>query len=237
MAADTSTLRRHMRILTLSDKVEPRLYGPGLRRAVGDVDLVLGCGDLPDYYLDYVVTVLNVPCFFVYGNHAQGSEFREKFQFGEEQGRQCSPQGCNLHGRVEHVGGLLVAGLEGSKRYNQNPRFQYTDRQMGRMIKVMATQLYWNRVRHGRYLDILITHAPPWGIHDGPDLCHQGFKPFLSFMSRFRPKYLVHGHKHVYRNDEVTQTTYHQTEVVNTYGYRILDLDVSTVRSDGTSRK
>jgi hypothetical protein len=226
-----------MRILTLSDEVEPRLYGPGLRRVVGDVDLVLGCGDLPDYYLDYVVSMLNVPCFFVHGNHAQGNEFLDKFQPAGKPAKLCSTQGCNIHARVEHVGGLLVAGLEGSKRYNQNPRFQYTDRQMGRLIMALAPRLYWNKARYGRHLDILITHAPPWGIHDGPDLCHQGFEPFLPFMRRFKPKYLVHGHKHVYRLDEVTQTTYHQTEVINTYGYRILEWDAPIASDGGANRK
>jgi Icc-related predicted phosphoesterase len=195
------------------------------------VDLVLGCGDLPDYYLDYVVSMLNAPCLFVHGNHAQGAEFQRKYEPSNAPSRECRPQGCNIHGRVEQASGVLVAGLEGSKRYNQNPRFQYTDGQMRRMILALWPQLYWNRIRCGRYLDILITHAPPWGIHDGPDLCHQGFKAFLAFMRRFKPKYLVHGHKHVYRLDEVTQTTYHQTEVVNTYGYRILDLDIPTLGS------
>jgi Icc-related predicted phosphoesterase len=89
----------------------------------------------------------------------------------------------------------------------------------------MAPRLLWNRLRHGRYLDILITHAPPFGIHDGPDLCHRGFRAFLTFMRWFRPRYLIHGHKHVYRPDEVTQTSYHQTEVINTYGYRILEMN------------
>ena len=58
-----------MRILTVSDKVEPVLYGPYIRERVGKVDLILACGDLPYYYLEYIVGLLDVPLFYVHGNH------------------------------------------------------------------------------------------------------------------------------------------------------------------------
>jgi Icc-related predicted phosphoesterase len=214
-----------MRILTLSDKVEPLLYGPTVHRTVGQVDMVLGCGDLPDYYLDYVVSVLNVPCYYVQGNHAQGEEFRGRVPEEDTKHRRCAPPGCNVHGRVVHDKGLLIAGLEGSMRYNRNPRFQYTDRQMQHQLRSMAPRLLRNWLRHGRFLDILITHAPPRGIHDGPDVCHQGFGAYLSFMRWFRPRYLIHGHKHVHGPEQTMQTVYHHTQVINTYGYRIVEID------------
>jgi hypothetical protein len=50
-----------MKILTVSDKVEQLLYGPALKRLHGDVDLVLGAGDLPFYYLEFIVTMLGGP--------------------------------------------------------------------------------------------------------------------------------------------------------------------------------
>ena len=214
-----------MRILTLSDKVEPLLYGPGLQRVVGDIDLVLSCGDLPGYYLDYVVTTLNVPCYFVHGNHAQGAEFLGHDAGQRQKGRRRLAHGCDMDGRVVCEQGLLIAGFEGCMRYNNNPRFQYTEAEMRFKVLQMAPRLLRNRLRYGRYLDILITHAPPLGIHDGPDLCHRGFRAFLTFMRWFRPRYLIHGHKHVYRPDEVTRTIYQQTEVINTYGYRILEMN------------
>jgi Icc-related predicted phosphoesterase len=212
------------RILTLSDKVEPLLYGPGLKRVVGDVDLVLSCGDLPDYYLDYVVSMLNVPCYFVHGNHAQGAEFRCRDPEQLEKEHKGLPSACNVSDRVVCEGGLLIAGLDGSMRYNRNPRYQYTEGQMCRRVLRMVPLLLWNRLRHGRYLDILMTHAPPFGIHHGPDLCHRGFRAFLPFMRWFRPRFLVHGHTHVYRSDEVTTTLYQDTKVINSYGYRIVEV-------------
>ena len=51
-----------MKILALSDEVVPWIYSPTLRERCGDVGLIVGCGDLPYYYLEYVVTVLTNRC-------------------------------------------------------------------------------------------------------------------------------------------------------------------------------
>jgi len=73
-----------------------------------------------------------------------------------------------------------------------------------------------NRMLYGRYVDILVTHSPPFGIHDGLDLAHRGFHALIRFMARFRPRYLLHGHKHVYRPAS-SRTLYWDTEVINVY--------------------
>jgi Icc-related predicted phosphoesterase len=87
----------------------------------------------------------------------------------------------------------------------------------------LAPDLLWNRVRHGRGLDVLNAHSPPAGIHDGPDPAHLGFPSFHWLMRTFKPRYLLHGHKHVYRHDEVTVTQYQETTVINVYPWRILE--------------
>ena len=208
-----------MRILAISDKVDPLLYSPAIRQAVGQVDLILSCGDLPYYYVDYVISMLDRPCYLVHGNHASGVEFsRLPDQRLEAVSR------MNIHRRVVMEEGLLIAGLEGSIRYNRNPRFQYTQQDMWRLVFSLVPQLLHQRLRHGRYLDILVTHNPPAGIHDGPDRAHQGFESFLWLMRRFRPRYLLHGHKHVYRPDEVTVTRYHETTVINVYPWRVIEV-------------
>jgi Icc-related predicted phosphoesterase len=130
----------------------------------------------------------------------------------------------NIDGHVVEYQGLLIAGLEGSMRYNANPYFQYTEQEMARKVWALLPGLLMNRIRHGRYLDILITHAPPYGIHDGQDRCHQGFRAFVSFMERFRPRYLIHGHVHVYHPHQTVETVFGETTVINTYGYRLLDI-------------
>jgi Icc-related predicted phosphoesterase len=207
-----------MRILAISDKIDPLLYSPAIKRVVGPVDLVLSCGDLPLYYIDYVTSMLHTCCYLVQGNHASGAEFQAASEFGP---RRINPM--DIHRRVVMESGLLIAGLEGSMRYNLNPRYQYTQSEMWHQVWALAPSLLWNRMRHGRYLDILVAHNPPAGIHDGSDRAHQGFESFLWFMRTFRPRFLLHGHKHVYRHDEVTQTQYHKTTVINVYPWRVIE--------------
>src|SRR6266446_5141402 len=55
------------RILAVADEVDESLYGDRLPRL--NPDLVLGCGDLPFDYLEYLVSRLDVPLLYVPGNH------------------------------------------------------------------------------------------------------------------------------------------------------------------------
>ena len=215
-----------MKILTVSDKVDELLYSPAIKHLYGDVDLVLGCGDLPFYFLEFIVTMLGGPLFYVIGNH--GNAVRQRH---EPESKWQYPGGCeNIDGHVVRYRKLLIAGLEGSMRYNNNRHFQYTEREMARKVWQLAPSLVLNKLVHGRYLDILITHAPPQGIHDRSDRCHQGFRAFLTFMERFRPLYLIHGHVHLYSPRQRIETVYRDTTVINTYGYRILEIDEGSLR-------
>jgi Icc-related predicted phosphoesterase len=215
-----------LKILSVSDKVDELLYSSALKRLFSDVDLILACGDLPHYYLEFIVTLLGGPLFYVIGNH--GNAVKKRYAPKEEWEY---PGGCeNIDGRVVRYRGLLIAGLEGSMRYNDNPYFQYTEREMAWKVWQLVPSLMLNRLLRGRYLDILITHAPPSGIHDRPDRCHQGFRAFRTFMDRFQPRYLIHGHVHIYHSREPIQTVYGKTTVINTYGYQTLEVDEGLLR-------
>ena len=208
-----------MRVLVVSDEVSPELYHERLGERFRDVELVLSCGDLPFYYLEYIVSVLNVPLVYVFGNHDRPllTEWGEVIP---------SPRGCiNAGGRVVEVKGLLIGGLEGSFRYRPHVSHQYTEREMRWQIARMEPRLLLNRLTKGRYLDILLAHAPPWGIHDAGDLPHRGFKGFLKFMDRYRPRYLIHGHTHPATTD-TAPVRYRETEVIHVHGYKILDIEV-----------
>ncbi|MEM7130938.1 MAG: metallophosphoesterase [Chloroflexota bacterium] len=208
-----------MRSLVISDNVEPILYGPSVCDRVGDVDLIISCGDLPFYYIEYIISMVNRPCYYVFGNHA-----RTEFQ-GQDWTQKHEPQGgVNLHTKCYREGDLLMVGLEGSIRYNNAPRYQYTDSQMWMNIAKVFPEMLLNRIRYGRWLDVLVTHSPPRGIHDEEDRAHQGFRSFIPFMRWFKPRYLLHGHIHIYRRDTVTETVYQDTKVINVYPYKILDL-------------
>lgn len=208
-----------MKILALSDRVVEAIYSARVRNLYGDVDLVIGCGDLPYYYLEYVATLLPVPVVYVFGNH-------DKTQYTADGRIVHAPEGCiSLEGRSVVVKGLILAGLGGSMRYRPQAANQYTEGEMRWRILRLIPALLLNRLRYGRYLDILVTHSPPFGIHDGSDLTHRGFKSFLTFMRYFKPRYLLHGHKHVYRNNATVSSLYHETRVVNVYPKRLIEWD------------
>ena len=106
-----------MKILAVAD-VEDRALGEHFdpERWRG-VDLVLSLGDLKPDYLDYLVSRLNVPCFYVRGNHDTTYD------------KDPPPGGVNLHDHVEKFKGVRFFGLEGSYWYNGGPA-QYTESEM-----------------------------------------------------------------------------------------------------------
>lgn len=215
-----------MQILTISDEIVPAVYSLNVRQRFPDVELVLGCGDLPYYYLEFVVTMLGVPCFYIHGNH-DTPEVREGGQVvAEAQGA------LNLEGRLARYAGLSIAGLGGCLRYKLDGDNMYTDAEMMRRVWRLVPSLLLNRLRHGSYLDILITHAPPLGIHNGPDYPHRGFRAFLWLMDRFRPRYLIHGHIHLsYGYSSGVRSEYGATTVINTAGYRLLAVEPQLIKS------
>jgi Icc-related predicted phosphoesterase len=131
---------------------------------------------------------------------------------------------------VEDDTGLLIAGLEGSLRYNRGAH-QYTQAEYWSMVFQLIPSLLLNKARLGRYLDIFISHAPPWQIHDEDDLPHRGIKAFRWLIKVFQPEYFLHGHIHVYRSDTITHTSIGRTAVVNVYGYREINIDAPKIRS------
>ncbi len=202
-----------MRVLALGDVIVETLYSPAVREIARDVEMVISCGDLPSPYLEYIVTLLDKPLYYVMGNHGARGGARER------------PEGCiNLDGQTVNHNGVLLAGLEGSIRYNDAPRYQYTEREMRNKARRLALQLWVNRLRYGRYLDVLVTHSPPFGIHDGSDPAHRGFKSFLNFIDRYHPDYMLHGHVHLYDNRAPRQAVRGHTLIINVYGYKLLDL-------------
>lgn len=210
-----------MQILAISDEVIGALYSADVREIIGPVDLLLSCGDLPYSYLEYLVTILKARhALFVHGNHDS-----EEIQHSGH--TLWAPGGwLNVDRRVvaiEEGTCTLVAGLEGSIRYRPEGLHQYTEIEMFFRMLQLVPQLLFNRLRYGRYLDILIAHSPPGGIHDGPDGPHRGFRTFRPFMRWFRPRLLLHGHKHHYGPDP-WHTTYHHTDVVNVHPFRAIEI-------------
>ena len=209
--------------LAVSDEIDPRIYSASVRERMGFVDLVLGCGDLPARYLEFLADALGRPVYYVLGNHA------EELTRGGDWGKRYQPLGCiDLGGKVvrDESTGLLLSGLPGSPKYNEHEPEQYTESQMLRIILGMAPRLWFNRLRHGRALDVLITHAPPRDVNDAPDVAHRGFVVFRRFLRWFRPTYHLHGHVHLYDRSKSAVTRFEATEVVNVFPFRVVDLAI-----------
>ncbi|HPA09693.1 MAG TPA: metallophosphoesterase [Treponemataceae bacterium] len=224
-----------MKILCISDQIDPLVYSPNIRERYKDCDLVISAGDLPMEYLDFIVSSLNKPLLFVFGNHNL-EEFRLYHRTGALAStgthlplKPLPPEAC--HGttyvgfKVHREGNLLVAGVSGSIRYNAGLS-QYTERQMLFRLLKMLPRLLVNKLKYGRFVDIFLTHAPPEGIHDKNDPCHRGFRCYLWFMRTFKPRFMVHGHIHLYDMQDVRVSRYFDTTVINAYSHHILDFGV-----------
>jgi Icc-related predicted phosphoesterase len=197
-----------MKILTLSDRVEPVLYDQFDRRKFEGVELVLACGDLPPEYLSFVLGKFEVPLYYVRGNH--------DLRYDES-----PPKGCvNLADALVQFRGKNILGLEGSRWYNGGPH-QYTEGEMQWKIRRLWPRVWW---KGG--VDIVITHAPPRHIHDAEDRCHRGFKSFCRLIDKYSPHYFIHGHIHAnFTEPSQRVTIVNRTKVINTYGYHLFDFE------------
>ena len=139
-----------MKILALSDEIVPSIYNSSPLDRYRDVDLILGCGDMPYFYLEYVVTMLNAPLLYVHGNHDS------PLQYTADGRTVRGAAGCwDIEDQVVTVRGLRVAGLGGSIRYKfRGAHHQYTQREMQRRLIRLAPRLWFNKLRYGRGADI-----------------------------------------------------------------------------------
>ncbi len=202
-----------MKILAISDVVEPVLYGAGLSSYAAGLEAVISCGDLPFEYLEYIVTFSGAPVYFVRGNHDPSEDAK-------------APGGCiSLDGQVLKIGDMTFAGLSGSRWYSGGPN-QHTEREMRRRGLLLSAKIalggLWSREKP----DVFVAHAPPRGLGDHEDLAHQGFETFLSLIDRHEPSLWLHGHVHLYGPEIGSQrvTRRGETRVLNAYGHQVLDL-------------
>jgi calcineurin-like phosphoesterase family protein len=217
-----------MRILCISDQVDPLVYSSRMKDRFSDIDLVLAAGDLPMEYLGFITSMLNKPLLYVEGNHDLG----RVAPWGEDSiSRFPSPHGqdeatgaLDVGFRFARVEGLTVLGLPGSMRYNRGPN-QFTEAQMMFHILLRLPVLLLNRLLRGRACDIVLTHAPPRAIHDRDDPCHRGFRSFNWLIKTVRPRWLIHGHVHLYDLGDVRVTRSLDTTVVNAFGHWVLETE------------
>lgn len=223
-----------MRILAVSDHVSAYLSTPAGLRAVGPVDAVLSCGDLPYDYLEYLVTLLDAPLGYVHGNH-------DAPLLTESGEILTAPRGCtDLNGRIVSLRGrdgdsVIAAGLEGSMFYGGS-RYQLTEREMARQTRRLIRRNVLLRMIGRQGIDVLITHAPPRGIHDGTDPAHTGFESLLRAIDRLHPELHLHGHTHAAAGYDSRPVEYGSTRILSVYGYEMLERERREARWNAISR-
>jgi len=180
------------------------------------VELILGCGDMPYTYLEYLVTMLNMPLYYVPGNHDP------RFDLTSAHAR--AEGGANLDLKVVRHNKFLIGGFGGSIRYRPDGVNQYTQAEAYLRAFRMLPGLFFNRMQFGRALDILVSHSPPFGIHDDTDAPHNGLKAINWLIRIAQPRYHFHGHTHFYkRNLANAETTIGLTKVMNVYPYKLIE--------------
>lgn len=196
-----------MRILAVSDHESPYLWEHCDKTVFQDIDLILSCGDLSSEYLTFLATMCSVPVLYVHGNH--DDHYAAK-----------PPEGCTcIENQIYTYKGLRILGLGGSMRYTEGLH-QYTQTEMDWRVR----KLWLPLIRNGGF-DILLTHAPAYGIGDDTDLPHMGFTAFNQLMEKYLPSHMIHGHVHLnYLPLQPRVLINGQTQVINAYEKYIFEV-------------
>ncbi len=197
-----------MKILAIADEESPYLWDFFEKEKLEGIDLIISCGDLEPTYLSFLATFSNVPVLYVHGNH-------------DEKYEKIPPEGCIcIEDKIYIHNGIRIMGLGGSMRYRPGVH-QYTELEMkGRLLRIWP-KLFW---RKG--VDILVTHAPAFGINDGVDLPHRGFHTFNEILDKYHPKFFVHGHVHLnYGRKHKRYDKYKDTKIINAFERYVFEYD------------
>lgn len=222
-----------VRVLAIADEEAPTLSPARLSEM--SVDLVLGAGDLPWDYLEYVAEATDAQLAFVPGNHDREipSGRRTRAGLWLRDGRPCpEPRplgGVNLDEAVVEILGLRIAGLGGCVRYRPGPH-QHDQREFDRRARRLA-----RRARRLGGIDVLLTHAPPYGLGDGEDAPHQGIRALHGLIEQLQPAWLLHGHVHPHGEPRPDRRS-GETSIANVIPYRVLDIEPRARAREGGAR-
>lgn len=197
-----------MKILVVADEESRYYYDHYQPGRLDGVDLIVSCGDLHRSYLEFLVTLGNCPLLYVRGNHDDAFAAQP-------------PEGCVcIDGDVFMYQGIRFAGLGGSNRYRPDGINMYTERQMKSRMRRLRRKL-----RKYKGVDVFVTHAPAFGQGDLDTLPHRGFRCFLPFLEKYKPRYMLHGHVHRNYGFKIPVTRkYLDTTIVNACGAYLLEV-------------
>jgi Icc-related predicted phosphoesterase len=187
---------KYMKILAIADRPPREPLKDILARHT--IDIICTLGDLDEFQIAALRNVTGIPKLGVYGNHDSGVYF-------DELGI------TNMHLATFTFNGYTFGGFEGSVRYKKDPYAKmYTQEE------AEAALASFPRV------DIMLTHCPPYGIHDETEIAHQGFAALRTYIEEKKPGFLLHGH--TYPEDDSIVTNYGGTKVIYVHADRIIDI-------------
>jgi len=229
-----------MKILLISDTEEKFLWENWTNATadlLSDVSLVLSAGDLNYLYLEFIVTMLNVPLVYVRGNH--DGYYDEK-----------PPEGCEdadgniievLCGKGDSRQTVRILGLGGSMRYRDDSKDMYTEGEMRACVRraerlirkrrlirklkgIIDPEARRDNEENKSDFDILLTHAPCRGYGDMEDLPHRGFECFNYLLNKYSPQLHCYGHVHQEYGDLKRRMQHPSgTLLINCSGHQIID--------------
>ena len=186
-----------MKILAIADRPPRSPLQETVQRE--QPDMIVTLGDLELSQLKGLGSITDIPKLGVYGNHCSGNYFGE---LGIE----------NMHLKTREVNGVVFGGFEGSIRYKQGDAPMYTEEEATELLKDFP------------YVDVMLAHSPPRGMHDEDDPAHQGFEALREYILKQQPKYFLHGHTYV--STGIREDMLGNTKVIHVYADQILTLDV-----------
>lgn len=207
---------RPIRLLAVSDEVDPSLESTATRRQMEPIDMVLGAGDLEPPYLAFLADGFGVPLLYVRGNHDVGGAWAPEH-------RHHVPDPLD-DGRVHEEEGIRLLPFSGSPRYAPHGRANVEQQVSGFNM--------WRRVlgawpaAAGRRPLVVLTHAAPRGLNDAEDRAHRGFDAFRWLLDRLSPPLWLHGHTALVRRGIDARTVQRNgTLLVNVTGATLIELE------------
>ena len=199
-----------IRILAISDEPDRSLDSSGTREALGDVDLIVGAGDLQPEYLSFVTDAFHAPLRYVRGNHDVGPAWAHTE-------RALLPQPMPDATVIEDAG-LRIVGFSGSPIYSSRGL------EVSSIGMWSKSVLAWVRARKRQPL-LVVSHAPPRHVNDDTDLAHRGFTAFRWLVRRLQPPLWLHGHTALVRRGIDDRSAVHEgTLFYNCTGATLIEL-------------
>jgi uncharacterized protein len=173
-----------IRLLAVSDDVDPALDHQINREQIGRVDAIVGCGDLEPGYLGFLGDAFGVPVAYVRGNHDRGGHWSESAD--------NSPAHLSS-GRIVLVDGLTLVPFEwpGLKEHEalRDETHAWLD-----VLRAVRTLTVRRLVGRGSPV-LVVSHVPPLGVGDcAADPYHVGYRAYRWFLERVKPPLWLHGH-------------------------------------------